>query len=120
MYHRTAPRVLSLVLTLWVGLLTSELPGLHACPMHSSPVHEHAGGAMPHHRGSGKDDGRAPARCTCLGTCAGSFATTPPEAALLPVVRLPAVALPEREPEARLPTPVAHVLPFAHAPPLPL
>src|SRR5882672_4236392 len=85
MHRRSvASRVIALLVAAWFVALSTDLLGLHACPVHDGhpgaghapaapALHHHADG--DHHRGSDPADH---AHCTCLGACCCAATATLP------------------------------------------
>lgn len=137
MRRSVSSRLFALVVAAWFAALTTELPALHACPVHdmmASGMQAHmmpAGHDHEAHMSRGSHDhqaghqspspGHHDGHCTCLGCgCCGAVTTLPsalPTLAFAPPIARRAEPAPERD--AARPAAPQRRLPPAIGPPAP-
>ena len=71
----TCTRIVGTLCTLWAALVSMELPGVHACAVHSPGI---AGHHASHSHGSSDESSPHKQHCTCPGTACGSTPAAPP------------------------------------------
>lgn len=122
MSRSTAARVTSVLLALlFVGGLTTEAYGLHACPRHHDgpPPRDSSPHAVVSPDSGPDSDGSDHEFCTCVGSCHGGAATPTPAFGSVTVVGdLPTTsAPPQRRTRIRPRDRAVYFLPFPTGPP---
>lgn len=104
----------------WLTLLLAEVPGLHACAVHSpaSTIHSHSAAQHGHDHSSGTNTTHK-GQCSCLGEACCAFAMAPdrqpqPVAINAPVIVQQPVS---PKPGESLPCTPEFTIPFSNGPP---
>jgi len=111
-------RFVAILCTAWLTLLLAEVPGLHACAVHSAPssAGAHAGIQHDHNHGSNSTH---KGQCSCLGNACCALA-------IIPASRPPLVGLAVQVSARKLVSPGAseslpgtpeYTIPFPNGPP---